>query len=219
MKSKTSVDVSFLERYLSRQLDSLFPDLEGKSLGVPLEVFQGALDRANFCISRIRVFSEIGFNYTNSGNYAIFLYYLSHLTWKVAGNSFDAARLFSLNKALNGIDLYYEIEMPSVFAVAHTVGMVFAKAHYGNYCIFYQGATVGRDGDYRPVLEEGVVLYPNSSVIGRCHVRTNTVLTPGVQLINTDTPGNCLVFPGPNGRPVFKEAAEVHVDRYLLRDI
>ena len=79
------------------------------------------------------------------------------------------------------------------------------------------GCTVGRNQGARPTLESGVILYPHASVIGACHVRENTVVSPGVQLINTDTPGNCLVFPGDRGKPVFKEIAEYYADRYLLR--
>jgi serine O-acetyltransferase len=109
--------------------------------------------------------------------------------------------------------------MPEYFAIGHTVGMVFAKACYGNFLVMHQGCTVGRNGNDRPTLEEGVILYPNSSVIGRCLVRANTVIAPGVQLVNQDTPGNCYVFMGEKGRPVFKEIDEFFAGRYFDRSV
>ena len=45
-----------------------------------------------------------------------------------------------------------------------------------------------------PVLGEGVVMYPNTAIIGRCQVGDGTVLAQGVSLINADTPGHCTVF-------------------------
>lgn len=148
-----------------------------------------------------------------SGEYATFIYYLSRRAAEV-GERTLATRLFLLNKALNGIDLYYEVLMPAHFLIGHTVGMVFAKASYGEWCIFHQGCTVGRLLDARPRLADGVVMYPNSSIIGRCEIGPNTVLSAGVQLINTDTPGNCIVFSGEAGRPVFKPITEIFAHRY-----
>jgi serine O-acetyltransferase len=59
-------------------------------------------------------------------------------------------------------------------------------------------------------------MYPHASIIGRCRVGANTVLAPGVQLVNMDAPGDCIVFTGETGRPVFKPTTERHADRFLL---
>ena len=72
--------------------------------------------------------------------------------------------------------------------------------------MLHQGCTIGRKvGGERPVLDERVVLFPNSMVIGRCHVRAGSVLAPGVCLVDTDTPGDCYVLPGPR-RPAGVQA-------------
>lgn len=194
----------------------MLPSLDG-SENIDPHAIATAAQRTNYCVSRIKAFKGSQFNHLNSGHYATFLYYLAHTLWNHGGNTIEATRVFLLNKALNGIDLFYEVEMPEVFLIGHTVGMVFAKANYGIHCIFHQGCTVGRSQLARPILEAGVILYPHASVIGACHVRENTVLSPGVQLINTDTPGNCIAFPGERGRPVFKEISEYYADRYLIR--
>lgn len=205
-----------LQTYVSSQVNNLIPPTR-EPFSVDLGAIQSSLDRVSKCVSKIKAFEGQSFSYLNSGQYSTFIYFLARY---IAINNMDyegATKLFLLNKALNGIDLFYDIEMPNFFLIGHTVGMVFAKAIYGEYSIFHQGCTIGRNGKDRPVLEEGVVMYPNSSVIGRCIVRANTIITPGVQLVNTDTPGNCLVFIGANGRPCFKEIHEFYADRYFSR--
>ena len=207
------VDAQILFRIVSHQLDSLFP-IFGEIGLLNIQNISIAMQRARNCIAKIKA-AKNGFEYLNSSHYATFLYFLSHELGQHETGMKDATRIFLLNKALNGIDLYYEIQMPEVFSVAHTVGMVFAKATYGSHCVFHQGCTVGRNLDARPILEPGVVLYPHSSVIGSCLVRKNTVIAPGVHLVNMDTPGDCIVFYGDNGRPIFKPIEEQYAHRYL----
>lgn len=212
--SESMTSVSFLRQYVARQIDNLFP-----SLSEPLELetawVEEALNRVNYCVRRIKAFGGKDFDPLNSGQYATFLYYLSSVVHERGGGGDIPTKLFLLNKALNGIELFYEVKMPPVFLIGHTVGTVFAKATYGSHCIFHQGCTVGRNGDDRPVLERGVILYPNASVIGACRIGENTVVSPGVQLVNTSTPGHCIVFSGPDGRPVFKPTHQYYAERYL----
>ena len=202
----------FLARFVGHQMQSLYPTFESGWALDPV-IMQAALERACFCIRHVKA-SPRGFDHLVSGHHATLLHFLSR-ELAARGAKEDATRVFLVNKALHGIDLFHEIEMPDVFLIGHTVGMVFAKAAYGPRCVFHQGCTVGRNQDDRPVLEEGVILYPNASVIGACHVRANSVIAPGVQLVNTDTPGDCLVFQGERGRPEFKPIRERYADRYL----
>lgn len=206
---------TFVLRYVTQQLKNFFPTFEAEKIQLP--IVSEAINKVNGCIAKIKASKTKTLDHLNSGHYATFLYFLSRGLWELEKNPADATRIFLLNKALNGIDLYYEVHMPHCFVIGHTVGMVFAKAEYGEYLIFHQGCTVGRDGEGRPKIEDGVVLYPNSSIIGNCHVRENTVISPGVNLINRDTPGNCYVFPGEFGKPIFKEIDEYFVDRYFDR--
>lgn len=203
-----------LKIYIERQLENFFPSIYGR-LELPQELVNQALQLTMECLRPILAGREMGFNHLNSGHYATFLYFLSRASENGKSNSEISTKIFLLNKAINGIDVFYEIMMPEHFIVVHTVGMVFAKAEYGDYCVFHQGCTVGRSGNDRPKLESGVVLYPNSSIIGGCHVRRNSVIAPGVQLINYDTPGDCYVFAGLDGKPRFKEIDETFVHRYF----
>lgn len=190
-----------LLRYVVRQLDHFFPD------GLTLDAQQhlrphldAALGRLEHCIAAVRMWAPGQFDHLHSSQYTIFLYYLANTIWKATGDRTLCNKLFGLNKALNGIDLFYEIDMPAVFFIGHSVGIVLAKATYGEYLVLYQNSTVGKNHGVSPILGRGVVMYPNTAIIGRCEVGDGSVLAQGTSLINTSTAGHCMVFnaaPGP----------------------
>lgn len=208
--------MDFLTNYLNKQLTNFFPDGLDSAPIVTAHI-NDALSMTNTCIGSLKDWALNGFDYKISWQYATFLYFLSNIIWKKTGNSEVPVKLFLLNKAINSLELFYEIELPQKFFLSHTPGLVFAKANYSNYCVFHQCCTVGRSSEDRPTLEEGVILYPNSMVIGKCLIRENTVISPGTAVINTDTPGNCLVFNGKGKNPVIKEISEYYADRYFIR--
>ncbi|QDZ30547.1 hypothetical protein FAY22_09160 [Noviherbaspirillum sp. UKPF54] len=173
-----------------------------------------ALSRLGRCIDAVRMWKAGQFNYLNSSQYCIYLYYLANTIWRNEHDATVPTRLFLLNKALNAIDLFYEIEMPEVFFIGHSVGIVLAKATYGNHLVLYQNSTVGKNHGVAPVIGDGVVMYPNTAIIGRCHIGDGTILSQGTSAINCDTPGNCVAYPGRMGKLVFKPAK-----RPVLADI
>src|SRR6185437_482630 len=120
-----------------------------------------------------------------------------------------------MNKALNGIDLFYEIAMPEVFYIGHSVGIVLAKATDGNHLVLYQNSTVGRHKDQIPVIGERVVLYPNSAVIGRSVVDDDCVVSQGVSVINKRTPKGSMVFSGAPGDLVFRPRPDDLLQEYF----
>ena len=152
----------------------------------------------------MRVWPAERFDYLHSTQYCLFLYYLSNTIWRRSGETEVPTKLFLLNKALNGLDCFYEIELPEVFFIGHSVGIVLAKASYGEQLVLYQNSTVGKNHGVAPVIEAGVVMYPNTAVIGRSLVRAGTVLSQGTSVINQDTPGDTLVFAAAGGRLAFK---------------
>lgn len=191
--------------YLVTQLDHFFPD--GRPVRQDLDRhLDQALSRLRRLINAVRMWPEEQFDYLHSTQYAIFLYFLANTIWREEQTQEICTKLFFLNKALNGIDCFYEIELPEIFFIGHTVGIVLAKANYGNHLVLYQNSTVGKNHGVAPVIEGRVVLYPNTSVIGRCLVRSGTIISQGTSVINRDTPGNCLVFGGPDGKLSFKPA-------------
>lgn len=213
----TQTTDSSTRELIENQVNNIFPI--GKEVKVDQDISVIAFNRTSACINSVREWGKSGFNCLISWQYATYLYFLSRAIWTQIGDEDLATRIFLVNKALNAVEMFYKIELPDHFFLSHTTGLVFAQATYGNYGVFHQGCTVGRNGLDRPALEEGVILYPNSSIIGKCLVRANSVIAPGVQLVNQDTPGNCYVFMGEKGRPVFKEIDEFYADRYFDRTV
>jgi len=190
--------------YTVRQLEHFFPD------GMPIDRRRIAsnmaetLERLEKCIKHVQAWPETVFDHLHSSQYCTYLYYLSNTIWKNTKDYDLSARIFMLNKSLNSIDLFYEIEMPDVFFIGHSIGIVLAKATYGEFLVLYQHTTVGRNHEVYPVLGTGVVLYPNSSIIGRCRIGDGTVVSAGTTILNHDTPGNCIAHTNATGELAFK---------------
>jgi serine O-acetyltransferase len=153
-----------------------------------------ALARLHRCINACAPWRPDEFNVLQSSQHAIYLYFLANTIFRQAGDTAAATRLFLMNKAFNGIDLFYEIEMPEVFYIGHSVGIVLAKATYGNYLVLYQNSTVGRHKDQIPVIGDRVVLYPNTAVIGRSVVESDCVVSQGTSIINKHVPAGQMAF-------------------------
>lgn len=198
------MDRDRLLRYVAQQLQHTLPDDFDPRPDLNAHIDE-ALARLQVCINAVRPWRENQFDPLHSTQYCSFLYFLANTIWRRTGNTDTPTRLFLLNKALNGIDLFYEIEMPPIFFIGHSVGIVFAKASYGNYLVVYQNSTVGKNHGVAPVLEDGVVLYPNTAVIGRSLVRSRSVLAQGVSVINGATQAHRVVYQGSAGTLVFKE--------------
>lgn len=190
--------------YVSRQLSNFFPgdyQIDRQRLEANLGE---SLERLAKCINAVRMWTPDKFDHLHSSQYCLFLYYFANTIWRNHRDAELCTRLFLLNKALNGIDCFYEIELPEVVFIGHSVGIVLAKATYGNYLVLYQNSTVGKNHGVAPELGQGVIMYPNTAIIGRCQVNDNTVLSQGASLVNADSPGQCMVFKGGDGRPAFK---------------
>jgi serine O-acetyltransferase len=203
-----------LINYTVSQINNLLPDGRD-NVRKHIEVYcDEALARVGKCINAVKMWRENEFDYLHSSQYCIYLYYLSNTIWRQTKDRAAPTKIFLLNKALNGIDIFYEIEMPEIFFIGHSVGIVLAKATYGNYFVLYQNSTVGKNHGDAPVIEEGIVMYPNTAIIGRCHVRKNTIISQGTGIINQDTPGNVMVFCSEAGKLTFKPPK-----RDILKDL
>ena len=195
---------SALVDYVLRQLDNFFPDGATDQRQALDAHILAALKRLQHTINAVRWWPEDEFDHLHSSQYAIFLYTLANTLWRAGVPRPLCNKLFGLNKALNGIDLFYEIEMPEVFFIGHSVGIVLAKASYGERLVLYQGCTVGKSHGVAPVIGANVLMYPGSAIIGRCQIGDGSVIAQGVGVINQSTPGDCLVFAGHGGKLLLK---------------
>jgi serine O-acetyltransferase len=204
---------SELVDYVAGQIDAFFPDRRGDTrAGIARDVDE-ALARLNVCINAVRWWKQDEFDYLHSSQHCIFVYYLSNTIWRNRQDRTLCTKLFCLNKALNGFDCFYDNALPDKFFIGHSVGIVLARTTFSNYLVLYQGCTVGKNHGAAPVLGEGVVLYPNSAIIGNCNIGPGTIVGQGSSIIDADTPGDCYAFSN-GGELVFKKAK-----RDVLADI
>lgn len=193
-----------LSAYVQAQIKQFFPLDDQADLALIDAHLDEALQRVGRCIDQVRMWTPGQFDVLHSSQYCIFLYYLSNTIWRREKVRGVCTKLFLLNKALNAIDCFYEIELPEVFFIGHSVGIVLAKASYGNHLVLYQNSTVGKNHGDAPVLGEGVIMYPNTAIIGRCQVRDRSYIAQGVSVINRDTEPASIAYQGPGGSLVFK---------------
>lgn len=184
----------------ARQIDNLFGlDIENERavLAAGMDV---ALRRSEFCFARVEnkyyhLDGETCFSPFHSGQYTIFLYYLANSIFSLAPRSKTLAdRVYLLNKTLNCLDLFYEVQMPAVFFLDHPVGSVMGRATYGDYFSFGQNCTVGNNKGAYPVIGRNVRMMSGSTVLGKCRVGDDVVIAANAFVKDTDVPSCSIVF-------------------------
>ena len=109
VQSKSLPKKNQIEDYLTNQL-AFFG---GADISDYLEA---AYKRALYCFSRNtnKYFKKGTIDVHHTGQYAILLCYLARVAFE-AGDRETADRVYALNKALHGFDIFYEVELPNVF--------------------------------------------------------------------------------------------------------
>jgi len=165
-----SLNTTNLTKYVAQQLNNLLPDFDVNS-DVLYPFVKKAIERTEYCFSRVNIKyffdgNNVRFNHLNTDQYAMFLYYLSNTIWQVEKDGLLASKLYYLNKALNGLDAFYEVKLTDIFILTHPVGTVLGRGNYSDYFVVYQRVTIGGNTelDY-PTLGKGVVMYGGSAVI------------------------------------------------------
>ena len=100
---------------------------------------------------------------------------------------------------MNGLDIFYAIDLPKHFGAEHPVGTVLGRATYGENFFFYQGCTVGgfhqKNGTIAyPVIGDNVKMFANSTIIGNSHIGNGVKVGAGAIIKNQDIPQNAIVF-------------------------
>ncbi len=194
--------------YVAKQIGALFPDRNIAPVSLSGFV-QTALDRLEHCFThtQLKYFTHDGvtaFNHLHTDQYAVFLYFLGNSIARANDDPALADKTYALNKALHGLDIYYEVAMPDIFHLEHCVGTVIGRGSFADYLCVFQGCTIGGNLDYEyPTIKRGVVLYAGSSVIGNSTVNENCFISASAQLINQNVPANSIVY-GTSPDVVFK---------------
>lgn len=189
---------SRIREQLHRQLGSFFflneeelADIEG-SLDTALERCEKSFSRN--CNKYYRSSEGITcFDPLHGCHWTAFLYFLSNSIWHKAKGSVSD-KVYALNKALSSADLFYQIELPDIFAFDHPMGSVLGRASYSNYFSFSQGCTVGNNKGIYPRFGESVFMLSDSKVLGNCVIGDNVIISAGTYIKDTDIPSGSLVF-------------------------
>ena len=207
--------------YTTSQLNTFFPCRDQKqTLAGVEEVIDHAYERLEYCFSKISVKyykkdGEVSFSPLMTDQYAVFLYFLSNTAAKQRGNMELADRLYALNKALHGLDVYHGVELPEIFLLVHTVGTVLGRARYDDYLVVYQGVTVGGNLELEyPEFGKGVGLFAGSMVIGKCRMGDNSMLAAKALLMDSDVDDGCVCF-GTHPNNLSKQLRKSVVSRYF----
>jgi len=184
-----------------------------------------ALEKAEYCFafSRNKYYrkdNKVFFDPFHSGQYCIFLYYLSN-TLSKSGEKALADKVYYLNKALNCVDLYHEVNLPKIFGLDHPVGSVIGKATFSDLFFFTQNTTVGNNHGIYPSFGENVALLAGATVVGNCHIGNNCIISARAYIKDQDIPSNSIVF-GTSPDLIIKQKEESYFwenGMFSLKDI
>lgn len=217
---KQSLSENELINYVTKQLNFHFPD-HMVSADRLAPCVHRALQRIEHCFSKINIKyyfdgNCLTFNHLNTDQYAIFLYYLSNTIWREDNDDKLASKVYYLNKALNCLDAFYEVNLPDIFILVHPLGAVLGRGEYQDYFVAYQGATVGSNKNQEyPKIGKGVAMYGGSALIGNCKISDNCLISAGTMVMDKDVPPDMVVF-GRYPDISYKKTKKSVIERYFL---
>lgn len=198
---------------LEKQLNSLY-EWENEEAADLREIMPEALERTAHCFQC----GGDGKYYRNEGGalfdpyhtsqYTIFLYYVANTLWRKAASTSAATKVYSLNKALNCVDIFYEVCLPDVFYTDHPVGTVLGRAKYGNNFSFFQNCTVGNNRGFYPVLGSDLVMHTGASILGTSNIGDNVVIAAHTYIKDENVPSETIVF-GQSPNLIFKRRTDL----------
>jgi len=198
----SSLPLSQLAHLLVHQTDAAFPDGDALNIEELLPSMMTAQARLEHCFSAInnKYFFDgqsVVFDHLHGDQYATWLYLVSNQLYRDRGPTSWSKKIFLLNKMMHGCDLFYEVELPSIFLLVHPLGTVLGRGSYQDYLMVYQRCGVGSNHDVHPTLGRYVTMRPGSAVLGNCIVGDNTTIaTESLVLDHTVLP-NSIYFGNP----------------------
>ena len=199
---RSSLDPAGLAAYAAAQLNAMFPDPQPVSAADLSAVVHTALARLEHCFSHIdnKYFfdgEQAVFNHLHGDQYAMWLYLLANELHRQGGPAATCSKLFLLNKALHGIDAFYEVELPSIFLFVHPLGTVLGRGHYSDFFVTYQRCGVGSNNGIYPTFGKHVTLRPGSAVLGTCTIGDHCQIATESLVLDRDLPDHTLYIGGP----------------------
>jgi serine O-acetyltransferase len=204
MKSRlrSSLERPALARLAAKQANGLFPDGDEIEAEELLDSAGRAMQCLEHCFSKInnRYFfdgQQAIFDHLHGDQYAMWLYFLSHQLHLDGGPVAWSKKLFLLNKALHGCDIFYAVKLPSVFLLVHPLGTVLGRGEYSDYFVAYQRCGVGSNHDIYPQLGRHVTLRPGSAVLGNSVLGDQVTVAAESLVLDRSIPSNTLYIGNP----------------------
>lgn len=186
-----------LEELIKKQLENffLFEKKDNDSLN---NIIDKALENINYSFShsKKKYYEENGeviFSPFNSNQYTIFLYYLSRQAF-LSSNRDLADKIYYLNKTLNSVDLFYEVELPEIFMLDHPLGTVIGRAKFSDFFLFSQGCTIGNNGGKYPQIGQHVYLMSDAKIIGDSKIGNYVIISANTYVKDQNIPDLSIVF-------------------------
>ncbi len=188
---RTSLTDAQLANYVVRQLNGIFPDERPIALDALHTVLPTTLDRIEHCFTKIsnKYFfdgSQAVFSHLHGDQYAMFLYLLANTAHRAGLSDEVATKVYLLNKALHGIDAFYEVELPSIFLFVHPIATVLGRGRYSDHLVVYQRCGVGSNHEIYPELGEFLTMHPGSAVLGNCRIGRNCTIATESLVLDRD---------------------------------
>ena len=120
-----------------------------------------------------------------------------------AGQKRLADKIYYLNKLLNSVDLYHEVNLPDIWLCEHPLGTVIGRGTFGVRFFFMQRCSIGHNHGIYPVLGNNVRMFFDSKIIGNSHIGNNVVISATSYIKDQDVPDDVIVF-GQSPNLVFK---------------
>lgn len=199
---RSSLDARGLAAYAAAQVNGLFPDGDPVAADALMDAVRSALPRLEHCFVHVdnKYFFDgetAVFNHLHGDQYAMWLYLLANELHRQGGPVSTCSKLFLLNKALHGLDAFYEVELPSVFLLVHPLGTVLGRGRYSDFFVAYQRCGVGSNHDVYPTFGRHVTLRPGSAVLGTCAIGNHCQIATESLVLDRDLPDHTLYIGNP----------------------
>lgn len=146
------------------------------------------------------------------GLQALLFHRLAHWLYCL-GLPFIPRLISHLARFLSGIEIHPGATIGTSVFIDHGMGVVIGEtAIVGNYCLIYQGVTLGgtgkESGKRHPTLGENVVVGAGAKVLGNIQIGNNVRIGAG-SVVLREVPSNCTVV-GVPGRVLYRSGARVN---------
>jgi serine O-acetyltransferase len=219
-----SISKTDLLKYITKQLNNIFPDLYEIRTNDFGKILDLALDRLEFCYQHVKhprynVDGNVILNHLYSDHYVMLIWYISNCVYVNIENANLASKLYYLNKTLHGFDCMYDTKLPNIFLLFHCVGTMLGKADYGEYFVALQGVTVGSHKGKYPVIGSGVSLTAHSSIIGNCNIGNRVSISAYTNLFQINVENDVVVYKNEVNCLSFKQSNNCYAQQFFINTI